>query len=107
LAISRSLSFETLPPLLLEEYTQEEIDRFRGHIDDCIAEVKGELSFRQRALEEYARVGLTLAEDKGDGHAGAVLELQEERDEESVLAHYPLRLLFLNRANSSLASIFA
>ena len=65
MAISRSLSFETLPPLLLEEYRQEEIDRFRGHIDDCIAEVKGELSFRQRALEEYARVGLTLAEDKG------------------------------------------
>ncbi|MGH9391205.1 MAG: RNA ligase family protein [Vicinamibacteria bacterium] len=59
------LSFETLVPLLLEEYTQEEIDRFRGHIDDCIAEVNGELSFRQRVLEEYAKVGLTLAEDKG------------------------------------------
>ncbi len=59
------LSFETLAPLLHEEYTQEEIDRFRGNIDDCIAEVGGELSFRQRVLEEYAKVGLSLSEDKG------------------------------------------
>ncbi len=59
------LSFETLVRLLLEEYTQEEIDRFRGHIDDCIAEVNGELSFRKRVLEEYAKVGVTLTEDKG------------------------------------------
>ena len=31
------LSFDTVRPLLLEEYPPEDIDAFRPHIDDCTA----------------------------------------------------------------------
>lgn len=60
-----TLNFETLEPLLLEEYDQDEIDRFRDHIDACIQHVNMELDFRDRALAVYEGVGVSLAEDKG------------------------------------------
>lgn len=64
LETSDTLSYETLLPLLLEDYTQEEIDPFRTHIDACIEEVNRELAFRTRVLEAYARTGLSIASDK-------------------------------------------
>ena len=65
LETSDILSYETLLPLLLEDYTQEEIDGFRAHIDACIEEVNRDLEFQRRVLEAYARTGLSIAQDKG------------------------------------------
>jgi hypothetical protein len=59
-----SLAYETLERLLLEEYSQAEIDAFRGHIDACMEAVNEELRFRDRVLEAYDRVGIQLSEDK-------------------------------------------
>jgi uncharacterized protein (DUF2267 family) len=64
LETSDALNYEALLPLLLEDYSQEEIDKFRAHVDVCIEEVNRELAFRNRVLEEYARTGLSIAEDK-------------------------------------------
>lgn len=58
------LSYETLLPLLLEEYEPKDIERFRQHVEECIASVSAELSFRRRVAEEYARTGLSLAAGK-------------------------------------------
>lgn len=59
------LDYEGLLPLLLEEYEQEEIDRFRPHIDECMAHVNAELSFRARVMAEYRALGLSIEQDKG------------------------------------------
>jgi len=59
-----SLAYETLERLLLEEYSQAEIDAFRGHIDACMEAVNAELRFRDHVLEAYDRVGIQLSEDK-------------------------------------------
>lgn len=64
LETSDTLSYETLLPLLLEDYAQEEIDRFRPHVDACIEEVNRELAFRNRVLSAYAATGLSIASDK-------------------------------------------
>ncbi|HIJ41608.1 MAG TPA: hypothetical protein HPP90_11120 [Deltaproteobacteria bacterium] len=53
-----------LERLLLEEYSQAEIDAFREHIDACIAFVGEELSFRECVLEAYHGIGIKLNEDK-------------------------------------------
>ncbi|MBI5498977.1 MAG: hypothetical protein HY907_01950 [Deltaproteobacteria bacterium] len=58
------LDYEGLAPLLLEEYSQDELDRFRRHIDDTIRAVNVALAFRRRVLEEYERVGVPLEENK-------------------------------------------
>jgi len=58
------LDYGKLERLLLEEYSQTEIDAFRGHIDVCIADVTEELRFRERVLETYDKIGIKLAEDK-------------------------------------------
>lgn len=58
------LHYERLERLLLEEYSQGEIDAFRGHIDACMEAVNEELQFRDRVLEAYDRIGIKLTEDK-------------------------------------------
>ena len=60
-----SLTYETLEPLLLEEYTAEDIARFRVHIDACIAEVAAEFRFREEVLARYDALGTSIWEDKG------------------------------------------
>jgi len=64
LETSDELSYEALLPLLLEEYTQAEIEAFRPHIDRALAEVRAQVEFRDRVLAAYAATGLSLAEDK-------------------------------------------
>ena len=64
-APSDTLDNAALEPLLLEEYEQHEIDRFRVHIDRCIEEVNAELDFRNRVLDAYEDVGISIAGDKG------------------------------------------
>ena len=58
------LAYEKLERLLLEEYSQEEIDAFREHIDACIIQVSEDLNFRNRVLEAYNKIGVKLNEDK-------------------------------------------
>ena len=60
-----TLSYETLEPLLLEEYAAEELARFRTHIDDCIAAVGAEFRFREEVLERYDALGISIWRDKG------------------------------------------
>jgi hypothetical protein len=82
LETSDVLNYEVLLPLLLEEYENEEIERFRPHIDASIAEVNREFAFRQRVWTAYAELqakGLSLRGDK----AGVMraLSAQFRRDE--------------------------
>ncbi len=60
------LTYETLYPLLAEEYADDEIDAFRTCIDECIAAVREEMEFKSRVLDEYRQVGIKLSEDKGE-----------------------------------------
>ena len=61
------LSFDTVRPLLLEEYPPEDIDAFRPHIEECIAAVRAELDFRERVVAAYEAIraeGLSFPADK-------------------------------------------
>jgi len=61
------LSYETLLPLLLEEYQADDIEKFRANIDEAIAHVRAEQEFRTRvraAYGELAAAGLSLPADK-------------------------------------------
>jgi hypothetical protein len=61
------LSFETVRPLLLEEYEPDDVDAFRPHVEACIAAVRAELAFRERVLDAYRAIraqGLSFPADK-------------------------------------------
>ena len=61
------LSFDTVRPLLLEEYPPEDIDAFRPHVEECIAAVRAELDFRGRVVTAYEAIeaeGLSFPTDK-------------------------------------------
>lgn len=58
------LTFDTLQPLLLEEYSQSDVDGFRSVIDVCIGEVNAAKAFEQRVLRAYADTGLSFADDR-------------------------------------------
>jgi hypothetical protein len=64
LETSDDLSYETLLPMLLEEYEQRDIEAFRPHIDECIREVQHEFEFKERVLDEYAKLGVSIHADK-------------------------------------------
>jgi hypothetical protein len=59
------LTYAALEPLLLEEYAEDDIRKFRPVIDECIRMVREEQEFRARVLEEYRRVGVSIEQDKG------------------------------------------
>ena len=65
LETSETLTFDGLSPLLEEEYDPAQIERFRPHIEQVIERVLLQLSFRERVLEEYRKLGKTLAGNKG------------------------------------------
>ncbi len=60
------LTYETLYPLLAEEYDDDEIERFRTCIDECIAEVCEEMEFKKRVMDAYRQLGIRLSENKGE-----------------------------------------
>lgn len=62
---SDELTCEALEPLLLEEYTEDEIRKFRVIIDECIRMVRTENEFQICVLDEYKRVGIAIDQDKG------------------------------------------
>lgn len=64
---SDRLSYDSLFPLLAEEYQEDDIVKFRPHIETCILKVEEEQKFRLRVREEYAELranGLDLNKDK-------------------------------------------
>ena len=59
------LTYEALEPLLLEEYQEDDIKKFRPIIDECIRMVRANCEFQERVMVEYHKVGISLEEDKG------------------------------------------
>ena len=66
LETSDELNYETLLPLLLEEYQLREIEMFRLHIDNCLKQVNAEFVFKERVLMEYDKLGQSIHGNKGD-----------------------------------------
>ncbi len=64
LETSDDLSYETLLPMLAEEYELPDIKAFRPHIDECISQVKQDFEFKERALEMYDKLGVSIHADK-------------------------------------------
>ena len=64
LETSDDLSYETLLPMLAEEYELPDIKAFRPHIDECINQVKQDFEFKERALEMYDKLGVSIHADK-------------------------------------------
>ncbi len=64
LETSDDLRYETLLPLLMEDYEPREIEVFRPHIEECISHVKHEYEFKERVMEEYDRLGMSIHSDK-------------------------------------------
>lgn len=65
LETSDELTYDALLPLLLEEYDAAEIERYRAVIDDAIAMVRRESEYKERVMEEYRKLGLSIHADKG------------------------------------------
>ena len=62
-----TLTYETLLPLLLEEYQPDDLEKFRANIDDAIRQVNAEQAFRERVRAAYETVraqGLSITRDK-------------------------------------------
>jgi len=64
LETSDDLSYATLLPMLAEDYELRDIEAFRPHIEECIGHVKHEFEFKERVLEEYAKLGISIHVDK-------------------------------------------
>ena len=76
------LDFDTLQPLLLEEYQPDDLKKFRANIDDALRQVNAEQAFRQRVREAYAALkaqGLSITRDKAA--VMRTLSAQFRRDE--------------------------
>jgi hypothetical protein len=58
------LRYETLLPLLLEDYQLREIEAFRPHIENSIKDVLRESELKERALAEYDKLGISIHDDK-------------------------------------------
>ena len=58
------LIYETLLPMLLEEYEPRDLEAFRPHIEECLRQVQHEFEFKEQVLEEYAKLGVSIRADK-------------------------------------------
>jgi len=66
LETSDDLNYDTLLPLLLEDYQQREIEAFRPHIENCIKQVKYEFEFKEKVLAEYDKLGKSIHDNKAE-----------------------------------------
>jgi hypothetical protein len=64
LETSDDLRYETLLPMLAEDYEPRDIEAFRPHIEECIGHVRHEFEFKERVLEEYGKLGISIEADK-------------------------------------------
>ena len=58
------LHYNTLLPLLLEEYDSRDIENFRPHIEACIKQSLSDVEFKLRVLGEYDKLGMSIKTDK-------------------------------------------
>lgn len=66
---SDHLNYENLLPLLLEEYQEDDIIRFRPHIDNCVKRVSSDQEFRTVVKSAYNVLkgdGLDIKKDKSE-----------------------------------------
>lgn len=54
------LNYDSLFPMLHEDYNQKEIESFRAKIDECIRYVLHEFEFRENVLSAYDQLGLSI-----------------------------------------------
>lgn len=66
LETSDDLNYDTLLPLLLEDYQQREIEAFRPHIENCLKQVKYEFEFKEKVLAEYDKLGKSIHDEKAE-----------------------------------------
>jgi hypothetical protein len=58
------VSYEGIRALLLEDYSEEEIENYRPQIDQVITQLNEELQFQAQVLAVYDALGLDLATQK-------------------------------------------
>lgn len=61
-----TVTYEGVKALLLEDYSEEEIEKYRPHIDAIVAEVNEQMRFREQVLTAYDALGLDINTQKGD-----------------------------------------
>jgi hypothetical protein len=66
LETSDELNYDTLLPLLLEDYQMREIEAFRPHVDNCIRQVKNEFELKEKVLAAYDKLGLSIHDNKAE-----------------------------------------
>ncbi|MGH7816624.1 MAG: hypothetical protein ACREOR_04475 [Candidatus Binatia bacterium] len=64
LETSDDLSYETLLPMLAEDYEERDIAAFRPHIEECITQVRHEFEFKEQVLVAYDKLGISIHADK-------------------------------------------
>jgi len=72
------LSYDTLLPLLLEEYQIDDIEKFREHIEACIKQVCQELEFKEHVLALYDSLNIPISKDKGGAMRALSQKLKNE-----------------------------
>ena len=60
LETSDDLGYETLLPMLAEDYEERDIEAFRPHIEACITDVRHEFEFKEQVLVAYDKLGLSI-----------------------------------------------
>jgi hypothetical protein len=66
LETSDDLNYDTLLPLLLEDYQLREIEAFRPHIENCIKQVRHEFELKEKVLAEYDKLGKSIHDEKAE-----------------------------------------
>ncbi len=66
LETSDDLNYDTLLPLLLEDYQMREIEAFRPHVENCIRQVKSEFELKEKVLAAYDKLGLSIHDNKAE-----------------------------------------
>jgi hypothetical protein len=61
-----SVTYEGVKALLLEDYPDEEIEKYRPHIDEIIADVNEQVRFREQVLTAYDALGLDIVTQKNE-----------------------------------------
>jgi len=64
LETDEQLTYPRLKELLLEEYPEEDIERFRPHIEAIIQQISEDLKFKEEIFEFYRKINLDFQREK-------------------------------------------
>jgi hypothetical protein len=64
LETDEQLTYDRLKELLLEEYSEDAIERFRPHIEAVIQQITEEMRFKEKILEFYYKLDLDFQREK-------------------------------------------